>query len=150
MSDICCIWHTGLRCTANAHTLQREPLTGTAAATQLNAWNDKTIDVLEKTHSQTEDDWHFHECNMPGSFAGAQTDKCECKSDSKPSEGLSKTRKHWGKLREKDMWRAVAMDWLYRRAAEVSQWIERLFVVCVHFKNWWQVMDGQDVWNIVK
>lgn len=30
---------------------------------------------------------------MPGSFAGAQTDKSECESDCKPSQGPSKTRK---------------------------------------------------------
>ncbi len=57
MSDICCILHTGLRCTTNAHTLQREPPTATAAATQLNMWTDKAIDVMEKKHTlQIEDD----------------------------------------------------------------------------------------------
>jgi len=40
---------------------------------------------------------------MPGSFAEAQNDKSDFESDCKPSEGLSKTRKHRGKLREKDM-----------------------------------------------
>lgn len=74
--------------------LQRQSLTGTAAATQLNVWTDKAIDVMEKTHSPKQEmtDTSMNATHQEVLQEHRLTGR-KCESDCKPSDGLSKTRK---------------------------------------------------------